>query len=64
MLNIPITEPSVPGLIYSESIAKGNAQILAQPIPEIAIRRATSFTFVVNNAIPRKANAIESIEII
>ena len=63
MLNIPITEPSVPGFIYCDNIANGNAQMLAQPIPDIPIRMATSLTFVVN-AIPKNAIAIVSIEII
>ena len=45
MLNIPITEPSVPFFMYCESIAKGKAQILAQPIPATPIIAATTTGF-------------------
>ena len=62
ILKIPITEPSVPGLMYWESIAKGKAQMLAQPIPDKPIKTATAIGFVVY-AMPRKARAIDNIDI-
>ena len=61
MLNRPITEPSVPGFMYWDNIANGSAQMLAQPIPESPISTATNFGWW-QNAIPRNASAIESID--
>ena len=63
MLNIPITEPSVPGFIYFESIAKGSAQTLAQPMPDKAIKHKTASALVLNIASPKYAIIIEIIEI-
>ena len=63
MLKIPITEPSVPFLIYLESIANGNASKLAQPIPASPISAKTIFVFVVK-AMPKNAKTIVKREII
>ena len=54
ILNIPITEPSVPFLINSDNIANGNAKILAQPIPAIPIQIPINTGFV-DFAIPTNA---------
>ena len=64
ILNIPITEPSVPGFMYLDNIAKGNAHTLAQPIPDRAMNDATAIGFVLNKAIPIYAITIESNDII
>ena len=58
MLKIPMTEPSVPFFMYSESIANGRAKMLAQPIPATAISAKIILVFV-KNAIPKKAAAID-----
>ena len=63
ILKIPITEPSVPGLIYRESIANGSAQTLAQPIPDSAIPSATTTGEVLKIPITKYARAIEINEI-
>ena len=49
--------------MYCESIAKGSAQILAQPIPDNAIKRITALWLCVS-PIPRYASAIDNTEII
>ena len=61
ILNMPIAEPSVPSLIYFESIAKGSARVDDQPIPAKPIA-ANTVTLLGMQAIKRYATAIDNNE--
>ena len=61
ILNIPIAEPSVPSLMYLDSIAKGKDKVDAQPIPAKPIA-ANTVTLFGRREIKRYAKAINSNE--